>query len=99
MTSLPPSGSLFPNGVTKVVAAATNPNGVKETCTFNVTVNCGTLVGIAQSGGTNLTLNWNGGGTLQQAATIPGPWITVSNASSPFRVRILGGQGYYRVAQ
>ena len=99
VTSLPPSGSLFPNGVTKVVAAATNPNGVKETCTFNVTVNCGILVGIAQSGGTNLTLNWNGGGTLQQAATIPGPWITVSNASSPFRVRILGGQGYYRVAQ
>jgi len=102
VTSLPPSGSLFPSGLTKVVTTATSPNGVSETCTFSVTVKCGTsptTVGISQSGGTNLTLNWNGGGTLQQAAKLPGPWITVSNAVSPFRVRILGGQGFYRVAQ
>ena len=102
VTSDPPSGSLFPNSSTRVVVSATSPDGVSETCTFSVTVKCDTspiTVGISQSGGTNLTLNWNGGGALQQAAVLPGPWITVSNAVSPFRVRIVGGQGYYRVAQ
>ena len=102
VTSVPPSGSLFTNGVTKVVTTATSPEGLSATCTFSVTVKCDVApptLGISQSGGTNLTLNWNGGGSLQTAAKLPGPWITVSNAVSPFRIRIVGGQGFYRVAQ
>jgi len=39
ITSVPPSGSVFPVGTTVVTATATDTAGNTSTCTFNVTVN------------------------------------------------------------
>ncbi|HWW00017.1 MAG TPA: HYR domain-containing protein [Candidatus Acidoferrum sp.] len=97
LSTTPPSGSLFPPGVTVVSCVASNAAGVTETCTFTVTVNCVTM-GISQAGA-NLTINWTGTGTLQKAASVSGPWITISNTTSPYRISISGTQGFFRVKQ
>ncbi len=34
----------------------------------------------------SLTLSWSGGGRLQSAATLGGPWTTLANGTSPYRI-------------
>ena len=50
------------------------------------------------SGG-NIVFSWSGGGTLQSASAVTGPWADVSGAGSgPFSVPIsAGGQKFYRL--
>lgn len=93
----PPPGALFPPGVTKVSCVASSATGVIEQCGFTVTVNC-PAIGIVQSKN-SVTLTWQSGGTLQKASTLFGPWITLSNAVSPFPVSFSGSQGFFRVKQ
>lgn len=47
--------------------------------------------------GGNLTLSWRGGGALQSADAVTGPWTDVANAMSPFAVAIGGGVKFYRL--
>jgi hypothetical protein len=62
-----------------------------------VTVNCLRL-GATQTGNT-LTINWTGGRFLQKASSITGPWITISNAVSPYDISVSGNRGFFRVVQ
>jgi hypothetical protein len=93
----PPPGSLFPVGKTTVICKATGPQGITEQCSFDVVVNCVTLG--TTTTGTNLTINWDGTGLLQKANALGGPWITISNAVSPYRTSPAGQQGYFRLLQ
>jgi hypothetical protein len=47
--------------------------------------------------GTNLVLTWPGGGSLQSATNVIGPWINVPGATSPYVVPTIGPSGFYRV--
>jgi hypothetical protein len=97
VSSTPPSGSLFPPGVTVVSCVASNAAGQVESCRFTITVNCVTM-GITQTPG-NLSISWNGSGVLQKATTLNGPWVPISNAISPYRISISSTQGFFRVQQ
>jgi hypothetical protein len=51
--------------------------------------------------GTNLVLNWSGGGMLESATNLTGSWIVVTNAVSPF-TNLIGPnepQMFFRVQQ
>lgn len=47
----------------------------------------------------NVTIQWSGGGTLESAAAITGPWTPVPNATSPFTAQATGSAAFYRVRQ
>ncbi|MDB6039049.1 MAG: hypothetical protein JWM99_2890 [Verrucomicrobiales bacterium] len=47
----------------------------------------------------NLSLTWSGGGTLESAPQITGPWSPVTGASSPYVKDTTGAALFYRVHQ
>jgi hypothetical protein len=49
------------------------------------------------SGG-NITITWTGGGTLQSASAVTGPWTGVPGKTSPAIVPASGTQGYFRIS-
>jgi hypothetical protein len=49
--------------------------------------------------GNNLSIEWTGGGTLQSATAVTGPWTDVAGASSPFSTTAAGAGLFYRVRQ
>ncbi|MCL5099429.1 MAG: HYR domain-containing protein, partial [Candidatus Omnitrophica bacterium] len=98
----PPSGSLFPPGVTTVTCIVQALTGAIEKCSFTVTVLCGntnapsiTIARPPTAG--NVLLTWPGTGTLQKATDLLGPWITISNAVSPYSISISGTRGFFRL--
>jgi hypothetical protein len=92
----PSSGSFFPSGTTYVTATASNAAGLADKCVFPVTVNC-VVMGVTQSN-SNTAITWSGNGVLQRAAAVTGPWISLSNAISPYRLSPTGNQGFFRIA-
>jgi hypothetical protein len=44
-------------------------------------------------------MGWNGGGKLEAAAAVTGPWTAVANTSSPITVKPEGEQRFYRIIQ
>lgn len=54
--------------------------------------------GITLSGG-NLAIQWSGGGTLETATSITGPWAAVAGASSPHTAPASGAGAFFRVRQ
>lgn len=54
--------------------------------------------GISLSGG-SLTIEWSGGGTLESATSITGPWAAVAGATSPYKAPAAGAGGFFRVRQ
>ncbi len=50
-----------------------------------------------QSAGANLQLNWTGGGQLQQATNLAGPWLTNAAAASPWTVSPINDSMFYRI--
>jgi hypothetical protein len=56
------------------------------------------LTGITRTG-TSLKIDWTGGGTLQSADNVTGPWTDVANASSPFTTTLSVAKRFYRVKQ
>ncbi|MDA1273565.1 MAG: hypothetical protein O2960_05880 [Verrucomicrobia bacterium] len=52
---------------------------------------------VAKLAGTQLTLSWEGGGSLQSTAELGGNWSAVSNASSPYTTQASGSQRFFRV--
>jgi hypothetical protein len=49
--------------------------------------------------GANIILNWTGGGTLQSAASVTGPWENVPGQSGPATIPMSEGQRFYRILQ
>lgn len=96
VVAVPPSGSLFPPGTTKVNVVATNANGGSETCTFNVTVDCLHALKISQVE-KGLVIDWSGPGLLQNASNILGPWTTISNAVPPFLIQFAEPVQFFRL--
>jgi hypothetical protein len=47
--------------------------------------------------GANLVFTWSGGGILQSATVVTGPYSDINGSSSPWLVTPLGTQKYYRV--
>ena len=47
----------------------------------------------------NITIEWTGGGTLQKADAITGPWADVAGATSPRTVQPTGAGAFYRIKQ
>lgn len=96
VVSVPPSGSLFPVGTTVVTNVATSLAGNTATCTFRVTVVCERRITL-ERGPNGLTLRWTGGGVLEQAPAVTGPWQPVANATSPYTVRPTNQRLFFRV--
>jgi hypothetical protein len=44
-------------------------------------------------------ISWNSRGTLEMAAQLSGPWITVSNATNPYTNQIMAGAQFFRLNQ
>ena len=49
--------------------------------------------------GTQVTITWEGGGTLQRASTVNGTYEPVDGAASPYTVDIAAGEAYFQVTQ
>lgn len=47
----------------------------------------------------NITMEWTGGGVLQRADSVTGPWTDVAGATSPRTVSATGTGGFYRIKQ
>ena len=47
--------------------------------------------------GSDIVLEWEGGGSLQTAPAVTGPWSEVSDASSGVQIEASGSEAYYRV--
>jgi FtsP/CotA-like multicopper oxidase with cupredoxin domain len=54
------------------------------------------VLSASMSGG-QLTISWSGGGVLQYADQVTGPWNDVDSATSPYLAPTDGPQGFYRV--
>ena len=98
VTSVPPSESLFPAGVTTVVTTAKNSAGLTETCMFKVTVNCAVTLHLSAPG-LPPTIDWTGPGFLDQAAKVTGPWTRVPDATRPFLIKPTNAAAFFRVSQ
>ena len=96
VVSTPPSGSRFPVGTTIVTNVATSLAGNTATCTFVVKVVCDRRLTVQRSQN-GMTLTWSGGGTLEQATSLTGPWQPVPGAESPHPVRFTHQRVFYRV--
>ncbi|MEI6565624.1 MAG: HYR domain-containing protein [Verrucomicrobiota bacterium] len=94
----PPPGTLFPPGTNVVTCKVINSTGsIVDQCQFTINVAC---IGLATSQtGSTISIQWNGGGQLQKASTLNGPWITITNATTPFKANTSGNSGYFRVVQ
>jgi hypothetical protein len=58
----------------------------------------GSSLSIATTGG-QITITWDGAGTLQSADAITGPWNDVVGGASPFAVTPSGNAKFYRLKQ
>ncbi len=47
--------------------------------------------------GNQITLSWEGGGSLEQAESLTGGWNAVAGATSPHTVEAAGSAAYYRI--
>jgi len=46
-----------------------------------------------------VTLSWTGGGTLESASSLTGPWTAVPDATNPMKVTVGSGSQFYRLSQ
>lgn len=65
---------------------------------LNITVTEPASVSIAKSGN-QVSISWTGGGTLQHADTVTGPWSDVPNQNNPQTVATTGTVQFFRVRQ
>jgi hypothetical protein len=59
----------------------------------------GTTMNVALNADGSLNITWTGGGTLQSAPSVNGPWSDVTGATSPATVQTSGAMQFFRVAQ
>jgi hypothetical protein len=73
------------------------PGVATNTPTLSVVVAPPQPVLSASMSGGQLTISWSGGGILQYADEVTGPWYDVDFATSPYVAPTDGPQGFYRV--
>jgi hypothetical protein len=94
----PPSGSLFPPGVTTVVCQVPDATGQGASCTFTITVRCAGTITATLTQANTLTVSWTGSpGTLQAAPAVTGPWREVTNGVNSAVVPVSGQAEFFRV--
>lgn len=95
----PPSGTLFPRGVTRVLCRYVDPTDPAKTldCAFDVVVGCNrlTITHVDQT----TAVEWTAGGVLETATDPGGPWQAVTAAQSPFRIQPTDRHRFYRVRE
>lgn len=52
---------------------------------------------VATASGGDITLSWTGGGTLQSADQVTGPWTNLAGATSPYQTAATAPARFYRV--
>jgi hypothetical protein len=62
-------------------------------------VSTGPTVNISRNADNTITISWTGGGTLQSASSVTGPWNPVAGATSPATLSTTGTMQFFRVAQ
>jgi hypothetical protein len=90
--STPPSGSVFPPGITTVHCLAADACGNTNQCSFTVTVG-GSVLTIERA----IIIQWTCTGTLQGADDLTGPWLDIPGATSPYAVATSAARKFYRV--
>jgi hypothetical protein len=58
----------------------------------------GDRVAVARDGN-NVTITWEGAGTLEQAESITGPWTAVATTGTSYTTAITGAQRFFRLRQ
>jgi hypothetical protein len=93
----PPSGSTFTPGATTVVNCTASDNlGNSAHCSFTIQI-VPPMLSISIVGG-DLVITWSGGGILQEASSITGPWSDIPPAISPHTVPLpLAAAKFYRL--
>ncbi|MEO5802327.1 MAG: HYR domain-containing protein [Verrucomicrobiota bacterium] len=92
----PPSGSVFPVGVTPVVCTARDACGNQAVCNFTVEV---TLLKLFVSqGASGLVLSWTGDAILETSDEVSGPWLPIRSAGSPYPVAFVGVKKFFRLS-
>jgi hypothetical protein len=101
ITQTPAAGTLVGLDTTNITLTIVDQLGASQICTTPLTVLPNTTplrLAITQAGGT-LTISWPGGGLLQKAASVLGPWVNVQNVTSPYTVPLSGPAAFFRVVQ
>ena len=98
----PPSGSMFPIGVTPVTCFATDLCRNTNTCTFNVTVldpnaACELRIALSQISPPEVKLTWECAAQLQASVNANGPWFNVVGATSPYTTPADGLHRFFRL--
>jgi hypothetical protein len=62
------------------------------------TITQGPTLTIARAGA-RVTISWTGGGTLETASTVAGPWTTVTGGGSGTPIDANASAAFYRVKQ
>ncbi|MDA1275612.1 MAG: HYR domain-containing protein [Verrucomicrobia bacterium] len=88
----PPSGSVFPVGITTVTCMLAGGNAPKnadaDRCTFTVTVIPFRIEVVLKPQA--LTLEWSSSDVLESASSVLGPWTAVLTAQSPYTIPLDG---------
>jgi len=88
---------LSTNTILQAVAYQTNfVNSAVASASYVINLQSPVVIRL-QSAGANLQLNWTGGGHLQQATNLAGPWLTNASATSPWTVSPTNNLMFYRI--
>lgn len=103
ITYSPPSGGFFKDGTTTTVTASVVDPSKNETvtCTFQVTVRCGstpnnTISVIKNALNNSFTLSWGADAVLEQSTNLR-DWSAVTSADGSYTVVPTGEKSFYRL--
>jgi hypothetical protein len=85
-----------PNNTKIAVNDRSNPNAVKAY--YDISVNEGPRMSVRLSGG-NIIVEWTGGGTLQSATSVTGPWTSTGDNDGSFSTPATGEARFFRVVR
>jgi hypothetical protein len=89
--------ALSTNTILQAVAYQTNfVNSAVASASYVINLQSPVVIRL-RSAGANLQLNWTGGGQLQQATNLAGPWLTNASATSPWTVSPTNNLMFYRI--
>jgi hypothetical protein len=92
----PPTALTDGTHVASVIFGANNTELMTNQWSFNVGLPAEIRLTIVRSG-PQVTVTWSGGGTLQQSASVGGPWSDISNTTGTFSVTPTAPATFYRV--
>ena len=84
------------DGIVEAGSQVTNPGDARSFPEVT-THEPATTALLIQLDGNDVTLTWEGGGTLKASESPLGPWLPVTNASSPYQTSIHSPTMFYRL--